>query len=192
MTILSTLCRACLPANALRLTKISNFLTSKQQNAIRQAFRTMSDDAGDRVMNITPSRHQYTRFKDDLHFYISLGVIPLGLLILYVNIFIGPATLTEIPEDYKPEYHEYFQHPIKRFIAKHFMEDPQVIYERTLHFLKYDQERMRWKEKIDKVNQLMSERDDYKAWFFIPTDQGRHFRRARQQQDELERSKGYI
>jgi NADH dehydrogenase (ubiquinone) 1 beta subcomplex subunit 5 len=36
-----------------------------------------------------------------------LGAIPLGLLTLYVNIFIGPATLVPIPEGYIPQDHEY-------------------------------------------------------------------------------------
>ena len=62
-----------------------------------------------RIFHITPSRFQYTKFKDDLHFYVTLGVVPLGLLILYCNIFIGPATLTEIPEGYEPEPHEYYK-----------------------------------------------------------------------------------
>lgn len=66
----------------------------------------MSEE-NDRTFYITPSRFQYTKFKDDLHFFITLGVVPLGLLILCVNIFVGPATLTEIPEGYEPRHWEY-------------------------------------------------------------------------------------
>lgn len=62
-----------------------------------------------RIFNITPSRFQYTKFKDDLHFYVTLAVIPLGLLILYCNIFIGQATLSEIPEGYEPKNYEYYR-----------------------------------------------------------------------------------
>lgn len=72
------------------------------------AVRNMSG-GGKRIFHITPSRFQYTKFKDDLHFYITLGVVPLGLLILYCNIFIGPATLTEIPEGYEPKNYEYYK-----------------------------------------------------------------------------------
>lgn len=59
-------------------------------------------------MNITPSRFAYNLAKDHLHFYLLLGIIPLSLLVMYVNIFIGPPKLAEIPEGYEPEYWEYY------------------------------------------------------------------------------------
>lgn len=43
-----------------------------------------------------------------MHFYIMLGAIPAALVITYINLFIGPARLAEIPEGYVPEAHEYF------------------------------------------------------------------------------------
>ncbi|GBN36939.1 NADH dehydrogenase [ubiquinone] 1 beta subcomplex subunit 5, mitochondrial, partial [Araneus ventricosus] len=105
MTVLSTLCN---------FSRISSFAVRKaflnnKRNEIIQAIRKMSGGHGDRTMHITPSRFQYTKFKDDLHFYITLGVVPIVLLILYVNIFIGPATLSEIPEDYEPKHWEYYK-----------------------------------------------------------------------------------
>ena len=45
--------------------------------------------------------------KDMLHFYVMLGVIPYSLIVLYVNMFVGPAKLTPTPEGYIPENHEY-------------------------------------------------------------------------------------
>lgn len=63
----------------------------------------------ERTMTITPSRWQWHKFKDQVHFYILLGAIPLGLLITYVNVFIGPATLTPIPEGYEPNHWEYYR-----------------------------------------------------------------------------------
>jgi NADH dehydrogenase (ubiquinone) 1 beta subcomplex subunit 5 len=45
-----------------------------------------------------------------------LGVIPLGLITLYANVFVGPATLSEIPEDYTPKYWEYY-----RVLTFHYM-----------------------------------------------------------------------
>ncbi|GIY76108.1 NADH dehydrogenase 1 beta subcomplex subunit 5, mitochondrial [Caerostris extrusa] len=153
----------------------------------------MSGGHGDRTMYITPSRFQYTKFKDDLHLYLSLGIIPLALLITYVNIFIGPATLTEIPEDYEPKHWEYYKsiHPISRFIAKHFHDDPQIEHEKVLHMLHEEQETAKWSQTIRKVNTLMAERDDYKSWYFIPSDQGRKTRQARKETDELYERKGY-
>merc|ERR1712150_415271 len=75
-------------------------------------------------MVIQPSKYEWTRFKDDLHFYVMLGLVPMGALILYANVFIGPAELSEIPEDYEPKEWEYFQSPIKRWFAKYLYEIP--------------------------------------------------------------------
>ena len=83
-----------------------------------------------------------------------LGAIPSAALILYCNIFIGPAKLVEIPEGYTPEAYEYhsvsqqnkliwndenqflilkillqLQHPITRFMAKHMVKSFQQEYE---------------------------------------------------------------
>lgn len=63
--------------------------------------------SGHRTIAIKPSRWQWNRFKDLVHFYTMLGVIPSALVILYVNLFIGPAKLAEIPEGYVPESHEF-------------------------------------------------------------------------------------
>lgn len=62
-----------------------------------------------RIMVITPSRFQWHKFKDEFHFYTMLGAIPLGLIIIYANVFIGPAELAEIPEDYEPKNWEYYK-----------------------------------------------------------------------------------
>lgn len=62
-----------------------------------------------RVFPLQPSRWQWNKFKDLFHFYVMVAAIPLGLVTLYANVFIGPATLTEIPEDYTPKYWEYYR-----------------------------------------------------------------------------------
>lgn len=58
---------------------------------------------------IQPSRWQYEKFKDLLHFYLLVGAIPFGLISLYANVFIGPAQLAPIPEGYVPQEHEYYR-----------------------------------------------------------------------------------
>lgn len=68
--------------------------------------RPMSDH---RLFPYTPTRFQWSKFKDLMHLYLSLGIIPLGLLVAYVNIFIGPATIAEIPDGYEPKYWEYYR-----------------------------------------------------------------------------------
>lgn len=37
----------------------------------------------------------------------------------------------------------------------------------------------------------MLERDDYKAWYYVPSDQGRKYRYARKIMDELDESRGF-
>ena len=64
-------------------------------------------DHGPKLMNLTPSRFQWHKFKDVFHFYVMVGAIPFTALIFYTNVFIGQATLTEIPEEYYPKHWEY-------------------------------------------------------------------------------------
>jgi len=82
-------------------TKYSGFL------ALQQQLRQMSGDHGHHHMTIKPSRFQWDKFKDLMHFYVMLGVIPVTALVLYANIFVGPAQLAEIPEGYVPKHWEY-------------------------------------------------------------------------------------
>lgn len=74
-------------------------------------FRKLSEH---RELLIQPSRFEWNKFKNHLHFYFMLGAIPCGLGILYANVFIGPATLSEIPEGYTPKHWEYSR--VKLFI----------------------------------------------------------------------------
>lgn len=62
---------------------------------------------GPKTMHITASRWQWHKFKDMLHLYAMVGLIPVGILVFCVNVFVGPATLTEIPEGYVPKHWEY-------------------------------------------------------------------------------------
>jgi NADH dehydrogenase (ubiquinone) 1 beta subcomplex subunit 5 len=94
-----------------------------------------------RVFPMQPSRWQWNKFKDMFQFYVMLGVIPLGLITLYANVFVGPATLSEIPEDYTPKYWEYYRHPITRFIARYILTNPQQEYEKYLSFIFMEQEK---------------------------------------------------
>lgn len=68
--------------------------------------RQMSDH---RVFPMEPSRWAWTKFKDYAHFYFMLGLIPCSLVVTGMNVFIGPATLSEIPEGYTPKYWEYYK-----------------------------------------------------------------------------------
>lgn len=63
----------------------------------------------ERTFAIQPSRFQWHKTKDWINFYLLLGVVPVGIAITLINVFIGPATLQEIPEDYVPKEWEYLQ-----------------------------------------------------------------------------------
>lgn len=69
-------------------------------------LREMSDH-GPRTFPLQPSRWQWNKFKDMLHYYVMIGLIPVTAVVMYANIFIGPATLSEIPEGYTPKHWEY-------------------------------------------------------------------------------------
>lgn len=121
-----------------------------------------------RVFPLQPSRFVWNNFKDLVHLYAMIGIIPLTIVITYCNVFIGPATLTEIPEGYTPKYWEYhrviiidyfsskflvnrieiqtfgfFQHPITRFLAKYITANPQQEYEKYLAHLFIEDEKRR-------------------------------------------------
>lgn len=60
-----------------------------------------------RTFQITPTRWHWDKTKDLLHLYTVIAVVPIGLVILLSNIFVGPATLAPIPEGYEPKHWEY-------------------------------------------------------------------------------------
>lgn len=62
-----------------------------------------------RTMVITPSRWQWDKLKDYAHLYVCVAAIPIGIIIFYANVFVGPATLSEIPEGYVPKHWEYYR-----------------------------------------------------------------------------------
>ncbi|KAI8795817.1 NADH dehydrogenase [ubiquinone] 1 beta subcomplex subunit 5 mitochondrial [Biomphalaria glabrata] len=124
----------------------------------------------DKKMPIIPSTFEWTRMKDDLHFYLMLGLLPMAALITYVNIFVGPAELSDIPEGYEPKEWEYHRSPIKRWFAKYIYEEPQKEYEKTLYWIHYWSEKKYWNKLDRKVKQLMENRLDYKGWYWVNAD----------------------
>lgn len=124
----------------------------------------------ERRMQIKPSSFVWHLFKDRLHFYLMLGIIPLGTLIFVVNVFIGPPELAEIPEGYEPKHWEYFNHPIKRFFARYVYPPPQQTYEKMMHYLQTEHEKMQLRVIEEKVRLLMKERGDYQSWYYVPYD----------------------
>lgn len=144
-------------------------LALQRQTAL-QGQVSVRNAGHERKMVIIPSSFEWTRFKNDMHFFILLGLIPMGLLITYANMFIGPAELSEIPEGYEPKEYEYYQYPIKRWMAKYVFEEPMKTYERTLHVLNIETERKYWNMLHKKVKVLMKDRLDYRGWYWVDAD----------------------
>lgn len=123
-----------------------------------------------RHMPIKPTSFIWNLFKDHMHFYFLLGIIPLGTLLFVVNVFIGPPQLADIPEGYEPKYWEYYNHPIKQWIAKTFGENPQETYEKAMHVLQTEHEKAEIRRVEQRVKALMEKRGDYQSWYFVPSD----------------------
>lgn len=123
-----------------------------------------------RKLVVKVSEYHKRRILDELHYQICLCSIPFMAIILYANVIVGNATLSEIPEGYEPEHWEYFKSPISRFWARYIHHSEPVHYEMMLsrrHQELLDMQKIEWEKKC---KELMQERQDYKAWYFIPAD----------------------
>ncbi|TNN05872.1 NADH dehydrogenase [ubiquinone] 1 beta subcomplex subunit 5 isoform 3 [Schistosoma japonicum] len=125
-------------------------------------------------------------FVDRLHFYFMLGFIPTFLFVFIVNVFIGPAELTDIPEGYEPRQWEYHRHPITRFIAKYMAVHPQKAYEITLANLNDLRVSKQLVEEERWFRNSQLEHGDFRGWYFVPvnpTGVNRSFERLLQDQE---------
>jgi len=138
--------------------------------------KTIFGGHGPRTMVILPSKFQWQKYKDLLHFYTLLGAIPMLALVFYVDVFIGPATLTEIPCGHEPKNWEYYKHPIQRWIARYIIPTPQQIYERNLHYIKEMDEERRLRRLTTKIENLMKERGDYPNYYVSKVNMGKYIR----------------
>ncbi|XP_042232493.1 NADH dehydrogenase [ubiquinone] 1 beta subcomplex subunit 5, mitochondrial-like [Homarus americanus] len=144
---------------------------------------------GPRKMVITPSRWQWHKFKDMFHFYVMLGAIPLGALVFAANVFIGPAQLSPIPENYTPKNWEYYSHPISRFFARYLTPSHQQDYEKYLHFMYEENEKKQMRLIEKKVREVMAERGDSQAFYYRPILTKYH-RMVRDEYEKLKDSRG--
>jgi NADH dehydrogenase (ubiquinone) 1 beta subcomplex subunit 5 len=136
-------------------------------------IREMSGGGHKRTMDIIPSNFEWRKFKDHLHFYVLLGLVPVAALVGSVNLFIGPAELADIPEGYEPKHWEYHKHPISRFIARYLLDSPEKSYERHLHFLSVEHEKIQMRKLEQKIKLLVGDegkRYDSKRWYYIPVN----------------------
>ena len=83
----------------------------------KNVFQPQVRNGGGYSAAIRPSRWNYDKFKDELHFYFMLGAIPCGLGILLANMMGGNTELRAIPDNYTPKEWEYFPNPITRSVT---------------------------------------------------------------------------
>ncbi|KAG5677396.1 hypothetical protein PVAND_007159 [Polypedilum vanderplanki] len=176
-----------------KLSNISQFQSLLRSPVACNIFKNVAARGmgghGPRTFPMVPTKMQWHKFKDTLHFYVMLGAIPSFALIFYCNVFIGPATLTEIPEGYTPKHWEYHAHPISRFIARYIYPSPQEEYEKTLHTIYLEQEKMKIRKLEKEIKEKMAERRDYQAYYYRPVI-AKYHRVAKQVADELEALEG--
>ncbi|XP_029050624.1 NADH dehydrogenase [ubiquinone] 1 beta subcomplex subunit 5, mitochondrial [Osmia bicornis bicornis] len=145
------------------------------------SIRCMSEH---RTMPIVASRWQWHKTKDWIHFYFFVGAIPVALIIFYANVFIGPATLEEIPEGYTPQRWEYYRSPITRFLARYVFPNPQQEYEKYLAYLDIAEakKRLRWLE-IQFVENIRSHQD-YPIYSYQRSMKSKYIKEYRKLLDE--------
>ncbi|XP_066248096.1 NADH dehydrogenase [ubiquinone] 1 beta subcomplex subunit 5, mitochondrial [Euwallacea similis] len=139
-----------------------------------------------RTLSLEPSRFQWTKFKDYIHFYVLLGIIPCSLFVTGMNVFIGPGTLSEIPEGYTPKYWEYYKNPVTRFLTRYLFNNPQQDYEKFLTYIFVEHEKIRLRQLEKEIVQKMGERFDYQAYYFRPPAV-KYYRLVREGSDEVEK-----
>ncbi|CAH0725590.1 unnamed protein product, partial [Brenthis ino] len=130
--------------------------------------KILNGDHGHKTMAMQPSRWQWHKFKDMFHYYLMVGLIPVGAIIFYTNVFIGPAQLTPIPEGYEPKHWEYHRHPITRFIARYIHNSPQQEYEKFMHYIDEEAQKGKLRGLEKEVQKKMAERQDYQAYYYRP------------------------
>jgi len=118
-------------------------------------------------MDIQPSRYGYHQFKNFTYFYVMVGVIPLSCISAYCNLFIGPATLTEMPEGYDPKDWEYHRHPITRWIVRNCWSNYRELYERTMHCDYVEYEKMAMKRLTHQVEEAVLRNDDVRGYNYV-------------------------
>ncbi|CAK9798834.1 NADH dehydrogenase [ubiquinone] 1 beta subcomplex subunit 5, mitochondrial [Anthophora plagiata] len=136
------------------------------------------------VMEVTPSRWQWHKTKDWMHFYFFVGAIPAFIIIFCANVFIGPATLEPIPEGYTPKQWEYYRSPITRFLSRYCFPNPQQEYEKYLHYLDSVREQSQIRTIENTARYSMRQRGDYPYWSYKRMLRGKHIMELRKMYDE--------
>jgi len=145
---------------------------------------------GGKVEN-RPSRWNWDLFKDYIHFYIMIGAIPIGALIVGSNIMVGSAVLKPIPEGYNPTEDEYFKSPITRWFLKNVYRGFQQTYEMEACRYWEEQKKAEITALMREVKRVQKLSMDYKGWYTKENDGGMYMRMAmKDKKDYMDRT-GY-
>ena len=144
--------------------------------------------SSERRMRMMISEFHERKFFDLFHYYFLIGLVPTFCVVFYANVFVGQATLTEIPEGYEPRHWEYYKHPLRRFMAQYVVQPFDERYEISLHAIYTQVTRDKLKALERKVRRLEHARGDHKGWYYRPLPD--HLAEL-EQKKAAERSDGY-
>jgi len=121
-----------------------------------------------RTLTRTSNVTTWMRLKDHVHFYFAVGAIFFGGIALVVDTLYGPCQLQDTPEDYEPRYWQYEKHPLYQLIVRYSFQNPQKHFEQQLGYIDNYMRKDMWEREELRARRLMYERQDYKAWYYIP------------------------
>jgi len=167
---------------------VRSALSASAKKKTATQVRHLTEGGGHNKLVVRPSTYARDRFKDDFFFYVTIGLVPMGMFVTWQNVRYGPAELREIPDDYVPEQWEYYKDPVRRFMARswHGNSHPRE-YERTAYFIwKADQAR-RDTLKMRRVHDAMKATPTQRDWFLVPdtlSDRKEYIRKTQEKKDK--------
>merc|ERR1712002_34300 len=122
----------------------------------------------DSTMNVQASQWYKWRFVDVAYFWSTVWAVPLGLIVAYNTIFIGPAVLKPIPEGYEPEEWEYERYPITRWLIKNVNATEQCVHELCMDRHRVEKLEIKQRQLMAEVRRLINQDGDYAAYGYLP------------------------
>lgn len=145
-----------------------------------------------RVLEIHPSTYSWFQFKDSVHFYFLIGLIPLTLFATYENLRYGRSVLTDTPENYEPTYYEYERHPVTRWLCWLVDKHPRYDHERRMDLFNHEAEKVMLRRIEKQVRAVMQVRGDHKSFYYQPNWQAKTDRVRRKVTETNSEREGFM